>query len=305
MLKQKNTHKKSPCSCIIYCFSKLFNNKFSNLNASLTLEASIATPCFIFFLVTVIYIFKILDIQNFINSSLEEAARKTNLHAYSISVFNSLSADSKNSILNEPDYKSSVLEKSLDTALVKNFFLTDDVVNYLDNSYIVDGSHGLKFFLSEDGYFSDCLDFNISYRISLPFIPEKLFSIYVNQRCYFKTFVGEDITDKTGGFTEYVYVTPTGTVYHTSPYCSYLSKSYTVLSGSSFDDLLKDTSAYKPCSNCARNTPIGSNCLMCPDSLVYHTDPSCHYLNASVYKVTYESIKNRMPLCSRCKKGVN
>lgn len=273
--------------------------------ASITLEASLVVPIYICFIVAILYIFKILEIQNYVNQSMEEAARKTNTYAYSLSVLEKLPLSDKKEILSDDSFSASnIARKYAYLELTKAIFLNEDTVSYLDHSKIKNGSKGLKFMITKDGFFSDVIDFNVSYIIKLPFVSEKLLSIYINQRCYFKTFTGEDITDKTGGHTEYVYVTATGSVYHTSPYCSYLSKSYSVLSRESFEDILQNTSTYSPCSNCAKNTPLGVNCLMCPGSQVYHTDPTCFYLNAKIYKVTLDSTINKMPLCHRCQKGI-
>lgn len=278
---------------------------FSSPDASLTLEAALVLPVYIFFIVSLIYILNILNLQNSLQAAMEEASRNINLYAYIGEKFNDLDTFDKSLIItNEEDFADRSIQAVINTALIKKAFITDNVKALADNSYIINGSNGIRFFLSSVST-SHFIDFNIQYYIKLPFFPENFIKLKINQRCFFRTFTGEDISLKSGSFTLYAYIAPTGNVYHTSPYCSYLSKYYSILPSSYFDENTNNLGEYNPCSHCAKHSSPSPNAFLCAGSKVYHNSIDCFYLNAHIYKVTLDSVEDTMPLCTRCKKGVN
>ena len=236
---------------------------------------------------------------------MEEASRSVNTYAYLSEHFEDMDFKDMLSVSgNDIYFAFNLIKNRTNSSLIKEAFLTDAVKKLADNSYIIGGSNGIHVFLTPTSS-DDNMDLNIQYNISLPFLPEKLISISVNQRCFFKTFTGEDITDKTGDYTQYVYITSNSSVYHTSPYCSYLSKYYSLFPASYFEDMIADKNNYTPCHNCVNNTPPSYNVFLCPDSFVYHSRIDCFYLNANIYKVTLDSVEDVLKLCSRCRKGIN
>lgn len=229
---------------------------FPSADGSLTLEASIVLPIYFFFLAALIYILNILNLQNSFQAAMEEASRSVNTYAYLSEHFEDMDFKDMLSVSgNDIYFAFNLIKNRTNSSLIKEAFLTDAVKKLADNSYIIGGSNGIHVFLTPTSS-DDNMDLNIQYNISLPFLPEKLISISVNQRCFFKTFTGEDITDKTGDYTQYVYITSNSSVYHTSPYCSYLSKYYSLFPASYFEDMIADKNKYTPCHNCVNNTPV-------------------------------------------------
>ena len=263
---------------------------------SLTLEAAIVFPIYILFLISIIYILNILTLQNSLQMSMEEASRSISSSAY---------ISEKLIYIKEHGISTNLTYSVLNTALIKQIFFTDEIKYLSDNSYIVNGSNGLSFQYTYTNRSSHIIDFNITYNVSIPFLPDNIFKIRINQRCRFRTFSGEDITDKSGEYTKYVYLSTNASVYHSTPYCSYLSKYFNILPSSYFDNMVNNATNYTACSHCAKNVPKASNVFNCPGSMIYHNRIDCFYLNANIYKVTLESVENSLSLCTRCKKGVN
>lgn len=275
-----------------------------SLSGSLTLEASIVLPLYIFFLTAIIYILNILYLQNYFQASLEEASRSANRYAYLAEHFEALSFDDMLNISGKDmSFVFNLLKNKADSELVRQAFLSDNVKSLADNFCVSGGCNGLSIINLPSS--ADALDLYLQYKIKLPFIPEKLITISVSQRCFFKTFTGEDITDKTGDYTQYVYITANASVYHTSPYCSYLSKYYSLFPASYFEEAISDRERYSPCHSCANNVSPSYNVFLCPNSFVYHTKIDCFYLNTNIHKVTLDSIKDTMHICTRCEKGIN
>ncbi len=253
---------------------------FSSACGSLTLEAAIVLPLYLFFLITVIYIFNIMHIENTFQAAMEEAARSISSYAY-------FGSDINNTPIND--------------AILRKEFLTEEIREIADNSFIKNGSKGILC-IFEEGFSKEYIDFNIRYKICLPFIPDSIISINIGQRLLFKPFIGADIKAETGDFTRYVYITATGTVYHTSPYCSYLKHYYEVIPDSEKDVTWSTAKGYTPCPHCSFNEPIGPTSFLCLNSKVYHNKCNCIYLGVTVYKIPFESLDSQT-LCTRCRKG--
>lgn len=258
---------------------------FSSQQGSLTLEASIVLPLYILFIAVFVYILDILNLQNTLSASMEEACRNTNKYSY---------------VLNQASGVGWI-----DNIYLRNQFFTDGIKTLADKSYIKNGYKGIKALITYPTSDDDVIDFNLYYSISIPFFPDNMINLNLHQRCYFHTFTGVDITNLSGAYTQYVYITSSGTVYHTSVYCSYLSPYYSLYPSEFFENQLNNSSNYSPCSSCARNSSPDDLFFYCPGSQVYHYKVDCFYLAADVYKVTLDSVVDSKPLCSRCSKGVN
>ena len=62
----------------------------------------------------------------------------------------------------------------------------------------------------------------MSYEVSIPFIPDKLLSFNLVNRCYIHLYTGLDMAREQTPDDFYVYYTVTGQVFHTYKYCRYL-----------------------------------------------------------------------------------
>lgn len=257
---------------------------FSSTQGSITVEAALVIPLFTFFLVTMIYFFNIMYIQITFQSAMEEAARKVSSIAY-------MYEDNDYSVLSE--------------ILMKKIFLTDDVKKIADSSYIKNGSDGIKNIPISITGNSDDIDFVISYNIKLPFISDNIVSIKVNQRVLFHPFTGVDIHGETGDFSQTVYVTAEGDVYHTNKYCSYLTHYHEIFFMEGDDPVTwENAKGYTSCTLCADGVALGPNCFLARESKVYHTDIHCIYIDRIIYEITMDEIGS-LSLCTRCRKGVN
>lgn len=276
---------------------------FSSHRGSLTLEAAIILPLYMFFLITILYILNILHIQNVFQAAMEEASRKINSYAYVAEQFEKLKEEERNTVGSyDAGFVLNLAKNQVSKITISNSFLTDRIKNIADSSYIKNGYKGI--IISFEGNdLSEYVDFNISYMVKLPFLPSDIFLIPVTQRCYFKPFVGTDIAEKKGDFTEYVYITATGSVYHNTPYCTYLNRYYDVVTEDQINVTWDTAEGYHACPHCAYNQPIGPTSFLCPGRKVYHNRTDCIYIETYIYKIPKDQTGN-MPMCSRCKKGV-
>lgn len=292
---------KDRCSHLLKYVRRAF--LFSSRKGSLTLEAAIALPLYMFFLIAILYILNILHIQNVFQAAMEEASRKINSYAYVAEQFEELKEEERAAVgSQDPGFVLNLAKHQISKITIRNSFFTEQIKNIADSSYIKNGSKGIIISLGGNDL-SEYIDFNISYMVQLPFLPSGIFYIPITQRCYFKPFVGTDITEKKGGYCEYVYITATGSVYHTTPYCTYLNRYYDVITDEQLNVTWDTAEGYHACPHCAYNQPIGPASFLCPGRNVYHNRTDCIYIETFVYKIPKDKT-GIMPMCSRCKKGV-
>ncbi len=98
---------------------------------------------------------------------------------------------------------------------------------------------------------------------------------------------------------EIVYVGKSSTRYHSSPSCHYLSNSLTQVPFSSLADLRNAGGGkYAPCARCARGVRDGT-VYVSPSGGAYHSDPDCSSLRAYARAVRRSEVAHLGP-CSYC-----
>lgn len=105
----------------------------------------------------------------------------------------------------------------------------------------------------------------------------------------------------------YVYMVPRGTVWHSTPNCSYLTRSRVI------NEVEYNSVSVPPCHRCghlthgttseeqeAKQSLNPQYVYMAPNGKVWHSSPNCSYLSRSknVSKVKRSSVS--VPPCSKC-----
>ena len=99
---------------------------------------------------------------------------------------------------------------------------------------------------------------------------------------------------------EMVFVTESGSVYHTKAGCRYLNLSITQVSGSSLSQRRNDNGEkYSPCETCSRHQNPSGTVYITGSGNRYHNDASCSGLKRTVRLVKKSQLGN-MHVCSKC-----
>jgi len=99
---------------------------------------------------------------------------------------------------------------------------------------------------------------------------------------------------------EMVFVTESGSVYHTKAGCRYLNLSITQVSGSSVSQRRNDNGEkYSPCETCSRHQNPSGTVYITGSGNRYHNDASCSGLKRTVRLVKKSQLGN-MHVCSKC-----
>ena len=196
---------------------------YTSHSGSITIEAALSLSIFILISLSLTYIINIMYLQTSLQIALEETVRDASGTAYITAEFYSLSAGEQSDAISKD---SSVIEnigaKALSASYFRHSFLIDHNREILNNSCIKDGENGISFLSSSIDSTSDVADIILSYTVTIPFIPENLFSLNLTNRCYVRLYTGMDMSKEQTPSDVYVYYTVHGNVFHLNRYCRYL-----------------------------------------------------------------------------------
>lgn len=237
------------------------------LPGSLTVEAALALPIFLFLMVTVLYLFCIMQVQYIVGNSLDAAVAE-------ISLMGRLS------------------EKEAEN-LVKAAFYKELAAQGCPVSKIEHGIAGFswKGTKVDAGY----IDASLSYRLPFPlrFFGKKSMGLSDGCRMHRWTGNAENGAGAEGG-GEWVYVTPSQQVYHASRACTHLKLSIKAVS-------IKNPAwkQYASCSHCADGKSAGTSIYITSEGDCYHYAVNCSGLKRTIYMVLKKDVGNKRA-CSRC-----
>lgn len=236
------------------------------LSASLTIEAALVFPLFLFALVGILFFFQVLQVTQVTSGALAATG----------------------SLLS--------LNNSEETSMVAavGYFYKKVLEEDYPDSIIAGGNAGIGWLgTTLDGEY---VDLRIQYQCKFPINLMGVGNIPISQRVRMKKWTGyrragqKDTTE-----TEtWVYITPSGKVYHRKKDCSYLQLSIRTMG----KDVIGD-SGYTPCRLCGQESTTYSYYYVTEDGLRYHTRLDCSGLKRTLYLVRLTEAEGRTE-CSRC-----
>ena len=259
--KTKYIHKK-PCKNLV---------KYSNaskgapqslfLSGSLTVEAAIALPLFLFAVISVLFFFRVLQITQCTYGVLVDVG-------------------SQLSIEETQEKQSQIyLQKELSK------------VGYLD--YMVQG--GAKGISIEETMNEDYVNISIKYQCKLPISIFSIKTIPIHQQLCLKQWTGYENPTVSGDSNgEWVYITPNGESYHIRKDCRYLQLDIKTIPKIGIEE-----SSYTPCKVCGEETSLYSYYYVTTGGERYHTRLDCTGLKRTIYIVPAGEVSNRQ-CCSVC-----
>lgn len=260
-------------SYLIYCDEKRAKAlQYAHQRASFTIEAAFVLPLFLFAAVVVLGLFPMLVLQVQVNSSLQYAAR--------IMAVSWQDADEEGSVL-------SLMEGTL---LFRRYMKEHGC----EESALSHGVNSISLIHSDVS--GDYVTLVADYNVSLPIAFWKTKSLPVRQCVRVKKWTGANPKQTGNGEDDYVYITPSGTAYHSSAECSYLKLSIRSVPKTAVGFLRnQDGSIYYPCSCYHRQSTV----YVTDYGTDYHGDLNCSGLKRTIYKVSKDHAGGRHA-CSKC-----
>ena len=262
------------------------------IKASMAVEAAIAIPFFLFFLMNILFAFDMLRLHGNIMGAMHQAGNKMAFYGYA--------------------YRSGFGEEGLfsgeaDSLILSEGYARRKVINilgedYLNHTCLASGTSGLHFIKSSVMKEDDRIELVASYKVK-PFINIIGFpDMPMENRYYGRAWTGYDVAGRAGGGEGEdpgVYIAETGTGYHIARNCAYLNPSVEAVSKAMASELRNEEGGkYYSCGSCKGNnfqpvvyiTSYGNR---------IHSSLSCSGLKRTVYTVHLSEVKGKGK-CSKC-----
>lgn len=280
------------------------NVSVSVLNGSMTLEAALVLPIFILVVVWFVNFMTVLNYQNIMQSSINQAAVAIGRYSYVTNrIYEGTDIDRSSSTL---DIDKDVLVSGISTGYVRKEILTEEVKNYSEKVNVIGGYTGISVIDSKINEEDKGInDIRVNYSISMDFLGGVVHSLRLSNRCYFRSWIGTSIvkqkTDDKDGKT--VFITKTGDVYHLTETCTYIKVSLKKAKYSDISYLRNESGAkYRICSKCVDKELKDNDIVYITESgTKFHSDSRCSKIKRDVISIDISEVGDRK-LCSRCAK---
>ena len=288
--------------------------KGKRIKASLTVEATFALPIFLFAVLAILYFMQILFIQDMLQEAMTRAARESSQYAYVYDVVVNQSGDpdetgsaEKEGAVNEES--TGLVEELISDAYYRVITAKYVDKDFLEASCIVGGYEGISFFGSSFLEEEDRISLKASYVVKIP-VPEFLSRGMAFRQCVeSRGFVGssqingkeDQKNEKDEEKEDTVYVTPTGSCYHSRQDCSSIRLKIESVAFSSVGDRRNNGGGkYYPCEKCGSRSH-GNNVYITAEGNRYHTSMSCSGIKRNVSGIKKsEAVAQGKRCCKRC-----
>ena len=261
--------------------------------ASLTIEAALAFPLFLFAAALLLLPFRVLEVNRKMQDICEQVCEDVCQYAYSAS----RDAEELDPEKNPRDqaiytgisaglgaYAAEKARKEADDSRI-------GVINFMDSSCMTDG---------------ETVKVSLTYYYKLPFSVLGLGTLHQNVISSRRAWIGKKRTKTAAsgenGQETMVYVGKNSTRYHLTATCHYLSNDLTAVLLSEIDTLRnKSGGKYHPCATCARETGGVLQVYVMPNGSSYHTEENCRSIISYVKQVPLSEVES-LGVCSYCGK---
>jgi len=289
------------------------NNKRMYLSASSTVEASIVIPLFIYAIMTVTYLIQIVSLQVKVQQALYNESRKMAKYIYAYEIMKDQStSDSQKKDLVKADGNSekdegyeSILENGIGIGVAQTLFISELGMEYIKNTHVIGGMAGFNMLNSKIMSGNNIINIVVSYTVRNPFDIFGIGIMTFTQSASTNAWLGDTYnTDKSKGTSNtdetIVYITPSGSVYHTNKNCSYLILSIHEIPSNQIDSQRNESGGkYYACEKCGEKGTEGDFYITDYGDR-FHTSINCSALMRNIMTVQLSTVLDRKQ-CSKCK----
>lgn len=262
------------------------------LKASATLEAAIVIPLYVYSVLAVMYVIRLLNVYTDVDMAAYNTVRELSRYSYEYNEKNQLG----------------LLNVKLYSAFMKNIG-----EGYGEKAYIKGGNAGFTLAASKVCGENSRITLEVEYDVKNPFDIFDLGVIHVSQAVTTEGWLGADYSGTWGDISENgdkadkdksdkVYVTTWGTVYHTDKSCSVLNPTIEQILYSEIEHRRNESGAkYYMCEFCAKQADdAGVNGIYITEyGDRYHYDRNCQGLKRTITEIDIKDVGN-MSACKKC-----
>lgn len=271
---------------------KLYSERVSpctSLKGSLTVEAAMVLPIFIFAICFMMYFTEVVRAQAEVGNEIYKQGKKLSLYSY-------VYKQGENNGIIRSGRIEDIVSGGLSSLYVKSQIQNELGDNYFINNNIENGiSLILSTYMQED----EMIDIIGIYKLTIPCNFFHVGKIPVLVRCRMRAWTGYENTTSTNNAEEMVYITQNGTVYHKSSSCTHINLSISSTSKNSIKDLRNSGGGkYYECEICGEDEN-GGTVYITDTGDRYHNSRECSGLKRGIMTVPISKVGGRGP-CSRC-----
>ena len=266
------------------------SSSFKSLKASLTVEAAMVLPLFLFAMLALIYMTEALRFSGNLQVAMSETAREAAVYSYPYMELTGGKipggrAGSK--IMGAAGAKAVTMERLGDS--------------YIGNSPVRKGSGGVSF-IHSDILKNDIVDLAAVWETDIPYIPDELQAIKIIDRARVRAFTGYDNTHGSTGDDEEdeditVYVTEYGRVYHKDRNCSHLKLTIESAKKNELSGKRNEYGGkYYECEYCGGKS--ATSYFITTDGDRYHSSRTCPGLKRTIHEMKLSDTD--LPPCKDC-----
>ncbi|WP_167958968.1 TadE family protein [Anaerosporobacter faecicola] len=293
---------------------KVTTNK---LQASITVEAALVLPIFLFAMYTFLFFIQVLYIHGIIQNGLLETSQYCEkigflydyIENYEENGSNQGTAPQNGTELEETQTNNSsgtvkkVAQNVITSSLIRSKFMELVDCEQIEQSCVINGAKGLNFTFSSYDLANDEVNLIVQYQVHIPIGLKVINDFWVKQNLTVKAFVGtkeEPEQEKGEEDEDYVYITETGTVYHESKECTHLKLSIKQVNVTAIDGSRNYAGAkYYACEVCNPKDTNQSYYYITTQGNRYHCNINCSGLKRTIKTIKRSDIGNRKA-CTRC-----
>lgn len=275
------------------CAKRSSPSASSVLSGSMTVEAAMVLPLFLFFLLNLLFYIEIFRLHSVFAMALRETGNTMAVYGH---IYDKLD------IKEDGEAEQLIENVGFSYLYVKNDVIHQLSKEYLEQSPLTGGTAGMNFLQSKIMDEDDRIELVLTYRVS-PLIDIGGFSsFYMVNRYYGRAFTGYELTPSESVQAEQVvYLAENGKVYHSSLNCTHLKLSIRQVSLEEVAFLRNEKGEkYTACSVCGRSIR-NSIIYITGQGDKYHGSIDCSGLKRTITAIPI-SQADKFPMCSRCQK---
>lgn len=260
---------------------------FSDISASMTLEAACVLPWFLFAMLAVMYFFKIIMVSSAVLAGMQDTAKDMAAYAYiqqlGVTAGDGIAADLITGGLSAVYAKGSIEKKAS-----------------------FDGNDGTLHFWKSSFMKNDIIDLAVTYSAKNTYTLLPIPAVKTALRARVRAWTGredgsgeddEDAGEEEEQQGELVWVTETGSVYHRDENCTHLKLSIKRVKASEVSGLRNQSGGkYYACERCHGSS---SNVYITDYGDRYHTSAGCSGLKRTLKQVPLSEVQD-WRACSKC-----
>lgn len=236
----------------------------TDLSASLTVEAALVFPLFLFAMIGILFFFRVMQVTQITLGALAETGSQLALEA-------------------------GVNEASIGMGIL--YFQKELAKADCPTEYITGGKSGISW--QGSTLEGEYIDLQIRYNCKLPISLFQVKSIPIAQRVYTKKWTGYQQSSGENESDVWVYITPNGTVYHRKRECTHLRLSIRTMRK---EDAIE---VFEPCMLCGKKESLYLYYYVTDEGDRYHTMLNCSGLKRTIYMRKLSEVRSYTP-CQRC-----